>query len=135
MAITIQLMQNRLPLFNFKLPFPQTTIDYLEFTYVPLRSGNSLLLTVNVVYQLEDFDTKERYEVTRFWSIYAIKPENELLTAAKLYPVCEGAADMLRSRLGLLVESREIPPRNLSCPPVCHLLADLQKVVEWYNSH
>jgi hypothetical protein len=135
MSINYQLKQNRLPQFNFKLPLPPTPIDYLEFSYEMDKKGEALILTINIDYRLEDFDTKEKYEVTRFRSVYEVVPEDEPLTAKKLYPICQTAADTLNSCLDFLVQCNEVPPKTVGCPPVCHLHAGLQEVVDWYNSH
>lgn len=135
MAINYQLKQNQLPVFNFKLPLPPTPIDYLQFTYQMGKVGEKLVLVVNIDYTLEDFDTKERYEVTTFKSVYEVVPTDEPLTAKKLYPVCQSAADTLNSCLDFLVQCNEVPPKTVSCPPICHLQAGLQEVVDWYNGH
>ena len=132
MAINYQLKQNRLPVFNFKHPLPPTAIDHLDFSYQKDKVGNVLVLAINIGYVLEDFDTKERYEVTTFKSVFEVEPEDEPLTAKKLYPVCQSAADTLNSCLDFLVQTSELPPKTVSCPPICHLQAGLQEVVEWY---
>lgn len=133
MAINFELKQNRLPQFDFKLPFPQTPIDYLDFSYEMAKNGEALVLTVKIKYELEDFDTKERYEVTKYNSVYEVLPMEEILTPAKLYMVCKSAAETLNSCLEFLVECKEVPPKTISCPPICHLQADLQKIIEWYH--
>jgi hypothetical protein len=135
MAITIELKKNRLPQFDFRLPFPQTPIDHLHFRYEMEKVGNALLLSVNIDYALEDFDTKEKYEVTKFRSVYEITPKGEMLTAQKLYPVCKDAAGVLNHCLQYLVDCSEIPPKSVYCPPICHLQDGLQDVVHWYLAH
>ncbi len=135
MAITIELKRNRLPQFEFRLPLPETAIDHLNFRYEMEKVGNALLLSVNIDYALEDFDTKERYDVTKFRSVYEIIPKGEQLTAQKLYPVCKDAAGVLNECLQFLVQCSQVPPKSVSCPPICHLQDGLQDVVHWYLAH
>jgi hypothetical protein len=134
-SINIQLKQNQLIHFNFRFPLPQISIDYLNFTYEMAKEGKVLFLTVKITYDLEDFDTKDKYEVTTFSSVYEITPENESLTAARIYPICETTTDTLNACLDFLVQCKEVPPKTVSCPPICHLHAGLQEVVAWYDAH
>ena len=134
MAIQINLIENRMPVFDFRLPLPETCIDHLEFKFEGDKLGTILFLKIKIIYSIENFDTKERYEVAQFRSVYEITPLDETLTSAKLYPACKYATDMLNSCLGFLIDAGEVPERTISCPPICHLQGELHKVMRLYDS-
>jgi hypothetical protein len=87
------------------------------------------IFSVQVIYELRDVVTEEKYEVTRYIVQYTFTTDHNRTTVEDLYSLCEETVDALKSYLS------ETPGWNLSCSPMENLQENLQKCVGYYNSH
>ena len=93
------------------------------------------MLHLQVVYQLEDTLTGDKYEVTRFTCSYKIEVDGKVESIESLYPACQHAVGALRMWLEMHSRAHKTPGANISCPPLSHLQNDLQESVNWFDSH
>jgi hypothetical protein len=133
MIIRITILRNKEPLIIFPPEIlADSPITRLGFAHA--KTGNNLILTLAVEYNVEDVLEGKIYEVAKYETSYTIETDGKI-SAEEIYPVCKQAVHELQVFFDLHSRLQKIPQKNIPIPPLSHLRKDLQIEVDWFHAH